>query len=107
MSIVVKYTKSQYMTKINELEGYHAELQTHLTRMEELKEQIAQFWNDENGQAAAKALVHEIRQVKNSMDRTSDLLLFYKNCVDKLDSADIDVKSVIESALSLLQGLGI
>lgn len=41
------------------------------------------------------------------MDRTHDLLIFYKSAVEKLDGANLDVGQVLESALGTLAGLGI
>ena len=36
--ITVRYTKAQYMARITELEGYHGQLQQHLEKLEELRE---------------------------------------------------------------------
>ena len=42
--ITVRYTKAQYMARITELEGYHGQLQQHLEKLEELREQVFVFW---------------------------------------------------------------
>ena len=42
--ITVRYTKAQYMARITELEGYHGQLQQHLEKLEELREQEFVFW---------------------------------------------------------------
>lgn len=105
--ITVRYTKAQYMARITELEGYHGQLQQHLEKLEELREQVFVFWEDANAEKIGKILDIQIRQVQNSMDRTHDLLIFYKSAVEKLDGANLDVGQMLESALGTLAGLGI
>lgn len=87
--ITVRYTKAQYMARITELEGYHGQLQQHLEKLEELREQVFVFWEDANAEKIGKILDIQIRQVQNSMDRTHDLLIFYKSAVEKLDGANL------------------
>jgi len=107
MSVMVNYTAAQYQAKITELEGYYSQLENHLSTMENLKNSMFDFWNDANAQEAGQSLAAEIRQVRNAMDRTSDMLTFYKSAVEKLDGANINVTSLLQDALSLLSGLGI
>ena len=107
MSIVVNYTKAQYVAKITELEGYYRSLESHLARMEELKSQMFNFWDDENARKTGEILAIEIRQVRNAMTRTSDLLTFFKSTVEKLDGANLNVGNVLSDALGILGGLGI
>ena len=107
MSIMINYTKSQYLAKITELEGYYGQLEQHLGRMEDYKKQMFDFWNDQNAQDAGNVLTIEIRQVRNAMDRTADLLTFYKSAVEKMGGAGSTAKAILEDALSVLGGLGI
>ena len=44
MAITIKYTKSQYLAKISELEGYYNMLAEHLARMQDLKSKMFEFW---------------------------------------------------------------
>ena len=107
MTFIVRYTKAQYQAKITELQGYYSQLESHLSTMEGLKEQMYQFWDDENARTTGTALASEIRQVKNAMDRTKDMLSFYKGSIEKLDAANISVGSTITEALGILGKLGI
>lgn len=52
--ITVRYTKAQYMARITELEGYHGQLQQHLEKLEELREQVFVFWEDANAEKSAR-----------------------------------------------------
>lgn len=107
MSFTLNYTKTQYQTKITELDGYYKRLSTHLTTMESLKDRMYQFWTDENARTTGKMLEIEIRQVKNSMERTQDLLQFYKTSVEKLDGTNQTISDTLGDALKILTGLGI
>lgn len=107
MTFTVRYTKGQYQAKITELQGYYSQLESHLSNMEGLKEKMYQFWDDENARTTGTALASEIRQVKNAMDRTRDMLTFYKGAIDKLDATNISVGSTITDALDVLGKLGI
>ena len=100
--VIVKYTKAQYTAKITELEGYYSQLTTHLTRMEALKEKIYSFWDDANAQTAGLALNKQIRDVKNAMDTTNELLTFYKSAVEKLEGANIKVSDILGDILGVL-----
>lgn len=107
MAFTVKYTKAQYTAKISELESYYSQLETHLNTMEGLKDQMYQFWDDANARETGNALTTEIRQVRNAMDRTNDMLTFYKSAVDKLDGANLSVGGTITDALGILGKIGI
>ena len=102
MALTVKYTKAQYQAKISELEGYYNQLAQHLARMQELKGQMFNFWDDSNAQTTGQILAIQIRNVQNAMDRTYDTLIFYKNAVEKLDGTNLMVDDLLGDALSIL-----
>lgn len=107
MSISVKYTKAQYEAKIAELEGYYMQLEEHLARMEDLKSQMFNFWDDSNAQMVGQVLAVEIRSVRTAMDRTKDMLIFYKSAVEKLDGANLSASGLLQDALGILSSLGV
>lgn len=107
MAFIIKYTKAQYTAKITELEGQYSQLESHLSTLEGYKEQMYQFWDDENARTTGQALATMVRQVKNSMDRTKDMINFYKSTIEKLDGANINVSSSISDALGVLGKIGI
>ena len=107
MRYCLKYTKAQYNAKITELESYQAQLGQHLGRMEGLRNNMYSFWDDANARTAGQMLGIQIRQVRNAMERTADLLTFYKTAVEKLDGANLSGSSMISEAISVLEGLGI
>ena len=81
---IIKYVQSQYEAKIAELEQYYILLQQHLNKMESLKENMFQFWDDDNARQAGQVLTLTIRQVTSSMTMTQETLAFYKSAVAKL-----------------------
>lgn len=107
MSLIINYTEAQYKAKIIELEGYFQQLERHLTRMEELKQGMGSFWNDENARKAGENLYSQIRQVINSMDRTQDMINFYKSSVESLTNVGTAAMADLEEALGLTSSLGI
>jgi len=102
MALTVKYTKAQYQAKISELEGYYNQLAQHLARMQELRSQMFNFWNDSNAQTTGQILSVQIRSVQNAMDRTTDTLIFYKSAIEKLDGANLSVGDLLGDALKIL-----
>lgn len=107
MSIAIHYTKAQYEAKITELDGYRKMLDNHYQTMEGLKSKIPEFWDDENARTAAQVLQLQMRHVRNSMDRTDDMLTFYRSAVQKLDGANLNVGSMLQDALGVLGSLGL
>lgn len=103
-SIVINYSKAQYTEKITELEGYYAMLQEHLNRMEELKTQMFDFWDDEDARTAAKALQEQIIKVKNQMEYTALTLTNFRTTVAEMDSTKSLVGSDLEKAISAVLG---
>lgn len=106
MAVVIKYTKAQYQSKIDELEAYYNELARHLTNLENLKSQMFDFWNDENARKAADSLVNTITKVKGEMNYTREMIIMYKNIVAKLDSTNASMSDFLEEASSMLNLLG-
>lgn len=107
MALSIKYTKAQYLAIIADLEGYKAQLESHLDRMEDYQSQINQFWDDENASTTYAALSTEIRQVRSAMDNTENTLRFYRSAVEKLDGANINAASAIQDALGILGKIGL
>lgn len=106
MAFILKYSKGQYQAKIAELESYYAQLETHLQKMEDLKSRMFSFWNDKNAQITGQILAIEIRSVRSAMDRTNDMLRFYRTAVEELGGTDGAVSDLLQEALGMLGGLG-
>lgn len=102
MALIVKYSQAQYQAKITELEGYYNQLSQHLATMQDLKNQMYTFWEDENAQKAGQVLAEEIRHVTTTMDRTHETIAFYKSSIEKLDGVNVDVGGLFQDALSVL-----
>lgn len=104
MPVILKYAKGEYQAKISELEGYYNQLTQHLDRMNELKEGMFNFWNDDRARKAGILLTSEINSVRNAMDRTHDMINFYKSAVAKFDGSISSVEDVLEAAQYIVGG---
>lgn len=104
--IVLKFDKATYLAKITELEGLYKQLEQHLGTMEKLKQEMFNFWNDDEGREAGKVLTEQIRILRNSMDKINQTLTFYRSAVDELSSAKTAAGTAIGTALELLKLLG-
>lgn len=96
--------RPRYEAKIAELEQYYILLQQHLNKMENLKENMFQFWDDDNARQAGQVLTLTIRQVTSSMTMTQETLAFYKSAVAKLGATKSVTSGLLDSALQLLSG---
>ena len=107
MAFTVKYTKSQYLAKITELEGCEKELSEALGRLESLRDQIDSFWHDENARKEYNILLKQINNVKVQMDRVRSILSIYRSTVEKLDGINIDISELLGEALGAISSLGL
>lgn len=104
---IMKYSKNQYSGKLKEIQVCYDRLKMHLERMEELKGDMGSFWHDEQARKAGELLTVEIRQVRNAMERTQDMLQFYTGAIESLTDVGEEALSDISSVLNVVDGLGI
>ena len=105
MAFLLSYSKAEYQAKITELEGYYAQLSQHLERMEQLKSEMFNYWNDEAARKAGLILSSEIRSVRSTMDSTSDMINFYKSAVEKFDGTNASIQDLLDEASFVVGGL--
>jgi len=87
MSVIINYTKSQYLAKITELQGYYDMLAAHLDKLKGLKDQVVEFWQDDSSEKTLQLLQITINDVERSMQRTNEMLIFYRTTVEKMDAS--------------------
>lgn len=101
--ISLVYSKGIYEAKIDELQNYCDLLAPHITRMEELRNQMYTFWDDENARIAGQLLEIQLQYTRNAVDEIKGTILFYKNSINQLGTAGAAAKETLEMALSLFQ----
>ena len=106
MSIIINYTKQQYIAKIDELQGYYNLLEQHLNRMTTLKTEMFNFWDDPDAQKAGYVLNTMINRVQFTMDQTSEMIIFYRNAVNKFTGVGVINDELLEKAFTMLGGMG-
>lgn len=105
MAFVLSYSKAVYEAKITELEGYYAQLSTHLESMQALQKEMYNYWNDEAARKAGIILSSEIRSVRNAMDSTTDVMTLYKEAVKKFDGTNQAIQDLLDDAAYVVGSL--
>lgn len=104
--LMFNYTKNEYEQKITELEGLIAALEDHLVEMRALKEQIPQFWDDENAREVSWDSVAKIGETERNMETGKTYLRTLRTVVSELDGSKGLMADTIED-LKALTSLGI
>lgn len=99
------YSKSEYETKISELEALISRLNEHLTTLRNLRSQVPQFWDDENAQETSRALDTTISKVEREMSTAESLARTFRTAVESLDSSKDVVKNLVSDAMGILSGV--
>lgn len=100
MAAIIKYSKSVYEQKISKMEAYAKELQVHLTTLESLKNQVRNFWDDEQGSRYLSAITDQILKVRDSLDQISSLRATYSDILAELTNSSSMIDGVIEDVTS-------
>lgn len=104
--MAIKYSKQQYLAKIDALEGYKSQLQNHLDTLENYREQIYSFWDDEQARQLYKTLNKTTHNVRVAMDRTQESINMHKKTVDQMEEVQGAVSTTLEIATSVITALG-
>lgn len=100
------YTKSQYLAKIDALEGYKEQLNRHLAVLEGYRDQIYDFWNDDKAKQVYNTLNKAIRNVRVMLDRTDEALIMHRKSVDSMTGIGSIVDDTINAAINAITSLG-
>lgn len=102
---IFNYTKSKYEAKITVMEGLLADLEGHKAELEVLKEEIPQFWNDDNAYETKLVLDSTIRSVEHSMFMVKQSLETLRTVVNELDGSKEELHNHVTQAKALLDAL--
>ena len=102
---IFNYEKEKYQAKINEIEALKAKLSAHLSELMNLRDQIPQFWDDDNAYETAQALDVTIDRVKHHMNTADSVLRTLNETVAEFDRSNDGVKGLINDALALLNSV--
>ena len=107
MSIIIRYSKSIYETKIGQLEGYANQLQAHLQTLEGLKDQVKNFWDDDEAADYLTTLSTQIIAVRNALDQTNRTKMMYEEVKGDLDKTQAATSGLLSEAGQIISSLGI
>ncbi len=99
------YVKQDYQIAISNLERLVGELEGHLQTLKTLRDNVPNFWDDEEGKKTYEALVRTISAVQLKMDHAKGLLRVYKEAVDSFDISKSTVSGLLEDAVGVLGSL--
>ena len=102
--MIIKYNQQVYQAKIDVLEGYYQMLATHLERMEALKAEMFNFWNDEAAQKIGVQLSMTINDVRHKMDQTVDSMAFFRSLISQLEGSKSGVDDLLDLAMKIIAG---
>ena len=101
---ILKYSAGTYQRKISALEGYYSQLVTHLDQLQNLQEQMKDFWDGSASSAEYMRLIGEkINEVKNRMDDCKNTNIQYQQVVDDLSNAGSTVDNIVSDVKSASQ----
>ena len=95
-----RYTKNEYEQRITELESYITELDGHLVDMRSLREQIVQFWDDDNAREVSRELDRTIDETVREMSASKSYLQTLRTVVSELDGSKGVITETIQDLIS-------
>lgn len=102
---IFNYTKDVYEAKVTELTNLIARLQNHWDELENLKDEIPSFWDDDNAKKANDAIFLTMERTKDAMDVAQRLLDNFKETISNLDNSQTTLGEFIGDALGILSGI--
>ena len=96
-SIIIRYSAGVYENKINTLEALNQRLMNHLSVLEELKERIPTFWEDQSTAGYVVKLSKAISEVKNKSDDVMALRVQYEETFREQNRVSSTIDEQIES----------
>ena len=104
-AMMVNFKKDRCEKKIAELEGLIARLENHQTKLENLKNRIPAFWEDDRATAVKKALDRTMGDVSKKMTTAKELVVTYKAAMEGFEKAEEYATGLVEDALGILESL--
>lgn len=102
---MLKYTANVYETKIEELSTLNSDLDSHLSRLQDLKSQMSGFWNDDKAEDTGLTLDQEIRLVREASSRVKNLKEAFVAAKAEMDTASGSASGFINQAIEAVQNL--
>ncbi len=97
-SIILRYDSSFYQSKIDAFENLNSRLKEHLDRLEELKRQIPDFWEDESTAKYIEAIAKNIGKVRKASEDVSGLKAQYQKIIDSQTRTGNAIDEAVEEA---------
>ena len=100
--LMFKYTQNVYLERIGELDAVIGKLNTHLTNLTNLRNDIPTFWNDDDAKKALDTIDINIQKVTTQLGTAKDMAKLLRETVDALESGKAGLGEKIQDAKGLL-----
>lgn len=98
---VFSYSKQEYEERVSKLQVEISKLESHEARLEELRNQIPGFWEDEQATKAYKLISEELSEVRRYTEWAKDTLQIMQETVQELDGKQNRLGNLLEELISM------
>lgn len=104
-SSLIKFTKGKYLDKIQNMENIRKALTEHYAKLESLKSEMGNFWQDEKVKNLAKLIDVIMQQIERTMNNIEYSTIQINKIVAEMDDTSGLVDNVINNAFDILSNL--
>ncbi len=105
MSMALRYSRQVYQNKFDELDGYNKQLSDHLDTLEDLRDQIKNYWDDDIAQGYFENLTTQILKVRQVMHNIDGMKNLYSKTIGEMDAQKNAGFEVIDDIKDLVTGI--
>ena len=102
MAVILKYPEQVYQSKISTFESLDGQLMTHLSTLENLKNQIPNFWEGEQTGKYIEAISKAIVKVRQASTNVNSLKTAYTETMNEMGRLNNAVDGIVNEASSAL-----
>ena len=104
--VVLKYDRGVYEGQISKVEGYQTRFGNHLTKLNGLKSNLREAWQDQNTENYIKQIDTEIKAVNNANDQATKTIQMLRSILSEIGGR-LSVSDDVSSIKGILDQLSI
>ena len=102
-NIILNYSGEHYEKKITMLENYASQLEKHLNTLEGLKDQVNDFWQDDDAAVYLKNLTKQIISVRTAQEMVNNVRTAYTEAQSEIKKTKSKVSIDVSEISNLLK----
>ena len=103
----LNYAKNVYDKRVDELNTYYNRLYEHVDRLEELRSQLRNCWDDDNERKYDAILSEQILAVRNAAEKTKEIKQIHEEAVAQFENLNSFGEGVIDGIKNIIGVLNI